>query len=106
MTKKLEIQLIVGSLLEWAGCASLFIIIGAFMHQSINLVAVLPVFIVANVVGVFTLIPGGLGSFDGTMLTGLLFLGVSPSDALVWLLLYRAFYYIFPVILGIIFFCF
>ncbi|MCK8625024.1 bifunctional lysylphosphatidylglycerol flippase/synthetase MprF [Apilactobacillus sp. M161] len=106
MTKKLELQLIIGSLLEWAGCASLFIIIGAFMHQSVNLLAVLPVFIVANVVGVFTLIPGGVGTFDGTMMIGLAFLGVGGNEALVWLLLYRAFYYIFPVILGIIFFVF
>ncbi|UQS85764.1 bifunctional lysylphosphatidylglycerol flippase/synthetase MprF [Apilactobacillus apisilvae] len=101
---KVEMKLIIGSLLEWLGCSAFFIIIGLFMHQPINLFAVFPVFIVANVVGVASLIPGGLGSFDSTMMAGLLFLGVSPSSAAVWLLLYRAFYYIFPVALGIVFF--
>ncbi|WP_181401482.1 bifunctional lysylphosphatidylglycerol flippase/synthetase MprF [Apilactobacillus kunkeei] len=103
LTPKLEIQLIVGSCLEWLGCAGLFMAIGAFMHQPINLLAVFPVFVVANVVGVASLVPGGLGSFEGTMLVGLMFIGVRPSDAAVWLILYRAFYYIFPVFLGIIF---
>lgn len=101
---KLELRLVIGSLLEWFGCASFFMIIGLFMHQSINIMAVFPVFIVANVIGVASLIPGGIGSFDSTMMAGLLFLGVSPSSAVVWLLLYRAFYYILPVALGIIFF--
>jgi phosphatidylglycerol lysyltransferase len=103
LTLKLELQLIIGSCLEWLGCAGLFIIIGAFMHQPVNLLAVFPVFVVANVIGVASLVPGGLGSFEGTMLLGLTFIGVSPSSSVVWLLLYRAFYYIFPVALGIIF---
>ncbi|WP_422664723.1 bifunctional lysylphosphatidylglycerol flippase/synthetase MprF [Apilactobacillus bombintestini] len=106
LTLKLELQLILGSCLEWLGCAGLFMIIGAFMHQPINLIAVFPVFVVANVVGVASLVPGGLGSFEGTMLLGLTFIGVSPSSAAVWLLLYRAFYYIFPVALGIVFLVF
>lgn len=103
LTLKLELQLILGSCLEWLGCAGLFMMIGAFMHQPVNLLAVFPVFVVANVIGVASLVPGGLGSFEGTMLLGLTFIGVSPSSAVVWLLLYRAFYYIFPVALGIIF---
>ncbi len=50
------------------------------------------------------MLPGGLGTFDGTMIIGLGLLGVSPTLATVWVLLYRIFYYFLPFAVGVFLF--
>lgn len=100
LTISREIRLIIGSCLEWGFCGSLFLIIGAFMNLHINLLAVFPLFIAANVVGVISLLPGGLGSFDAMMILNLAAFGISPTTATVWVLLYRIFYYFIPFGIG------
>lgn len=102
LTLNRELKLILGSCCEWGGCAALFIIIGAFMHVHVDLVSIFPLFIIANVAGVVSMMPGGLGGFDVVMVGELKAMGLSTSAALVWDLLYRAFYYIAPVTVGII----
>ncbi|EKK20048.1 bifunctional lysylphosphatidylglycerol flippase/synthetase MprF [Fructilactobacillus florum] len=104
LTIKRELKLIVGSCLEWSSCASLFLIIGSFMSLPINVFNVFPLFIAANVIGVVSMLPGGLGTFDGTMIIGLGLLGVSPTLATVWVLLYRIFYYFLPFAVGVFLF--
>ncbi|USS93585.1 bifunctional lysylphosphatidylglycerol flippase/synthetase MprF [Fructilactobacillus ixorae] len=104
LTIKREIKLIVGSCLEWGSCAALFIIIGMFLHLHIDFASVFPLFIAANVIGVISMLPGGLGTFDVTMIGGLGMLGVSPTLATVWVLLYRVFYYFIPFGIGVLLF--
>ncbi len=102
LTLNRELKLILGSCCEWGGCASLFIIIGALMNVHLNLLAVFPLFVIANVAGVVSMLPGGLGSFDSFMIIELSAMGLSTSTAVVWILLYRAFYYFAPVTIGIV----
>ncbi|MCI1893684.1 MAG: bifunctional lysylphosphatidylglycerol flippase/synthetase MprF [Lactobacillus sp.] len=99
-----QLSLTLSSFLEWGGCALFFLAIGGFMQVPINLAHVLPLFMVANVLGVISMVPGGLGSFDVFMLLGLTQLGVNNNLAAVWLLFYRLFYYVIPFLIGIGFF--
>lgn len=96
-----QLSLTLSSFLEWGGCALFFLAIGGFMQVPINLAHVLPLFMVANVLGVISMVPGGLGSFDVFMLLGLTQLGVNNNLAAVWLLFYRLFYYVIPFLIGI-----
>lgn len=96
-----ELRLILGSTLEWGSCALFFLLIGWALRLPLNLAAVFPMFVVASVAGVVSMIPGGLGSFDVFMILGLGMLGVSRADAAGWLLLYRLFYYFFPFGVGV-----
>ena len=101
LTWSREIRLIIGSSLEWGSCALFFLLIGWAMQLPLDFAAVFPMFVVASVAGVISMIPGGLGSFDVFMIFGLGLLGVSRSDAAGWLLLYRLFYYLLPFGVGV-----
>lgn len=100
LSTKQELTMSVGSFLEWSSALAFFIFIGYLMGLPINFAAVIPLFVVANVAGVVSMLPGGLGSFDIFMIIGLGFLGIGRSDAVVWILLYRAFYYFLPFLVG------
>ncbi|AEV94787.1 bifunctional lysylphosphatidylglycerol flippase/synthetase MprF [Pediococcus claussenii] len=105
LTWKIEGRLILGSTFEWLGCVALFILIGFLMNLPIhNFLSIVPLFVVASIVGEVSLVPGGLGTFDVFMILGLSQLGVNQGDAVVWILFYRLFYYIFPFMLGVGFF--
>ncbi|MHC9536625.1 bifunctional lysylphosphatidylglycerol flippase/synthetase MprF [Dellaglioa sp. BT-FLS60] len=100
-----ELTLILGSSLEWGSAGLFFIFIGYMMNvDPSHLVAVFPLFVIASIIGVVSMIPGGLGSFDVFMILGLQTLGVHNSTAVIWLLFYRLFYYIFPFLVGVILF--
>ena len=100
LTLKLELGIVASSTLEWFFVALFFILIGVLMRVQTNFVAVLPMYIIAEIIGVVSMVPGALGSFDFIMLMELSLLGVPRSTAVVWLLLFRVFYYIVPVIIG------
>ncbi len=99
-----ELTMTAGSFLEWSSAMGFFIFIGYLMGLPINFAAVIPIYVVANVAGVVSMIPGGLGSFDIFIIIGLGFIGVGRSDALVWILLYRIFYYFMPFVVGAVLF--
>ncbi len=101
---KRELTLISASLLEWGFAFGCFIIIGFLMNEPVDLMKVFPLFVIASVIGIVSMVPGGVGTFDLVMLYGLGQLGVSEELALVWLLFYRIFYYIIPFIAGLFFF--
>lgn len=49
-------------------------------------------------------IPGGIGSFDLTMMTALTMMGFASTDVILWTLLYRMVYDILPFALGVVLF--
>ncbi len=51
---------------------------------------------IAITIGIMSMIPGSLGSFDLIMVSGLVGLGIDKAQALSWLLVFRLFYYILP----------
>ncbi|MFB9768299.1 bifunctional lysylphosphatidylglycerol flippase/synthetase MprF [Lactiplantibacillus modestisalitolerans] len=95
------VRLLSGSFGEWTGCVLFFLLIGNFMGLPIDFAAVVPLFVIASVVGEVSMVPGGIGSFDVFMIFGLAAVGVSRPDAVAWLLFYRLFYYIIPFAIGL-----
>ncbi|WP_268912779.1 bifunctional lysylphosphatidylglycerol flippase/synthetase MprF [Lentilactobacillus sp. SPB1-3] len=100
---KLKDELIMtgGSVLEWNSAMAFFLFVGYMMGIHTDFAAIIPIFVVANIAGVISMIPGGLGSFDVFMILGLGMVGVGKSDAIVWILMYRLFYYLLPFLVGV-----
>jgi phosphatidylglycerol lysyltransferase len=101
---KTRLQLVGISFLEWTGVLGSFLLIGKLMDIPFHPLQVMPLFIAASVIGIVSLIPGELGSFDIMMIIGLSALGINREVVVAWILLYRLFYYILPFMLGIILF--
>ncbi|MEI5988622.1 hypothetical protein A5881_000109 [Enterococcus termitis] len=96
--------LILTSFLEWTGVLGSFILIGMLMGIKMNPLQIIPLFIAASVIGIVSMIPGELGSFDIMMIVGLSALGINREVVIAWILLYRLFYYIIPFMIGALFF--
>lgn len=64
-------QLILVSLLEWVGVFTAFITTGMLMGISVDIFQILPLFIAASVIGIVSMIPGELGTFDVMMIMGM-----------------------------------
>ncbi|EAC8904484.1 UPF0104 family protein, partial [Listeria monocytogenes] len=101
---KRELTLIIASLLEWGFAFGCFAIIGTLMGEPVDIFKVFPLFVIASVIGIASMVPGGVGTFDVVMILGLSQLGVSQELALAWMLFYRIFYYIIPFVVGLLFF--
>ena len=101
---KTRTGLILTSFLEWTGVLGSFLLIGMLMGVKMNPLQVMPLFIAASVIGIVSMIPGELGSFDIMMIIGLSALGIDREVVIAWILLYRLFYYIVPFMIGAIFF--
>ena len=104
MPVKTRNRLGIVSFFEWSCAATAFIIIGRLMGIDMPISVTLPFFAIGCAVGIISLIPGALGSFDFIVLTGLSAHGLPKETVLAWLLLYRLAYYVIPFFLGIIFF--
>ncbi|MBV7389984.1 bifunctional lysylphosphatidylglycerol flippase/synthetase MprF [Enterococcus alishanensis] len=94
-------QLILTSVLEWSFVLISFIATGLLMGLSFEIREVIPLFIAATVIGIASMIPGELGSFDLMMIIGLSALNINRETVVAWLLLFRLFYYIVPFIIGV-----
>ena len=90
------------SILEWTGVVVTFFTAGWVLDIPINITQILPILIAATIIGIASLIPGSIGSFDVIMIFGLSDLGLSRETAVAWLLLYRIAYYIIPFIIGLV----
>ncbi|AQY51436.1 lysylphosphatidylglycerol synthetase [Listeria weihenstephanensis FSL R9-0317] len=101
---KRELLLVLASLLEWAFAFGCFIIIGVLMNEPVDVAKVFPLFVIASVIGIASMVPGGVGTFDVVMILGLEALGVPTDLSVAWLLFYRIFYYIIPFAAGLLFF--
>ncbi|CDW58781.1 DUF2156 and UPF0104 domain containing protein [Trichuris trichiura] len=99
-----RLELIATSFLEWTGTLVSFISIGLLMGIHVSIRDVVPLFIAATVIGIASMIPGELGSFDLMMIIGLSALGTPRETVVAWLLLFRLFYYLIPFAIGLIFF--
>jgi len=102
--KHTRIHLILTSFMEWTMVMFSFVFVGKMLGLHFPLNEVMVLYIASTVIGICSLIPGGLGSFDMMMIIGLSHLGISKEMALAWLLLYRVAYYFVPFIIGLILF--
>lgn len=104
ISAKTKTALVLTSFLEWLGVAASFLLIGRLMGIHTHLLQVVPLLIAATIIGICSLIPGEIGSFDVMMIIGLSALGIERSQAVAWILLYRLFYYIIPFLIGVVLF--
>lgn len=104
LSKKYAAEVSLVSICEWT-CAGLFFsFLGFLLGIRLNIFIIISAFVIANIIGISSFIPGGLGSFDLVILTTFTSIGLESERVLTWLLLYRIFYYILPFILGLVFF--
>jgi len=99
---KFMISLVIISLFEWTFILLFIYFICLFLHVDISLIEVLPVFLVASVAAIISMIPGGLGSFDFIFLLGFTYFGIDKETTLLILLIYRFSYFFFPFACGIV----
>ena len=98
------LSLVSASALDWASVLSFFLLVGYFLGYNLPIYDVIPLFMIAITIGIVSMIPGSLGSFDLIMVAGLVGLGLDKAQALSWLLVFRLFYYILPFCLGVVLF--
>lgn len=90
-----------GSFGQWCGAMLVFLFIGHQVVPELSILKVAPLFIAATLIGMITMVPGGMGTFDVLMILGLSAVGISREVAVVWILFYRLFYFIFPFASGL-----
>ena len=101
---KTILSLVLASALDWACVISFFLLVGYILGYNLPIYDVITLFMIAITIGIMSMIPGGLGSFDLIMVSGLVGLGIDKAQALSWLLVFRLFYYILPFCLGVVLF--
>ena len=99
----LKLKLLLVSLLEWTLSYTLFVSLVRSFNNSVGLFVVFGVFTLASIAGIISMLPGGVGSFDLVVLVGLQHYGVPTENILATLILFRVFYYIIPLLIGIVF---
>jgi phosphatidylglycerol lysyltransferase len=101
LKKGVQAELLLTSFLEWSGVMLTFAVIGHVLDVKLSVTSLIVLITASSVIGILSMIPGGLGSFDVMMMLGLLHLGVSREVVIIWLLLYRLAYYLLPLALGL-----
>lgn len=104
LSQKHRWSLIATSFFEWSGVLATFLSIGYFLEVQFPIWEVIPLFAAASVIGIVSMIPGSLGSFDLMMIIGLSAVGINREVVVLWLLLFRIFYYLVPFIIGLVLF--
>lgn len=94
-------KLFAASVLEWTVTAVFFSLISLYFSPGAKFVNIFSVFIIASVIGVISLMPGAIGTFDMTLLLGLSLVDIDSNQAIATLMMFRLFYYILPFIIAI-----
>lgn len=90
------------SVIEWITSVILIYGIIRILGTKLTLMNIFPIYVTSCAIGILSMIPGGLGTFDLTFIMGLSKFGVPQEQALLALVLYRVSYYIVPVLIGIV----
>ena len=98
------LALIGTSLLGWLFVSGFFFYVGRVLGYNVSFVNIIPLYCISICIGIVSMIPGSLGSFDLIMIGGLLHLSLNHNEAASWLLLFRIFYYFIPFFIGLILF--
>ncbi|MBF0707880.1 bifunctional lysylphosphatidylglycerol flippase/synthetase MprF [Alkalihalobacillus hwajinpoensis] len=99
-----KFQLIAVSFLEWTFAFLAVWLLANILELNISFHELFPIFVVASCVGIVSMIPGGLGSFDLIFIWGTQLVGVQDEKVFFLLILYRVGYFFFPFLLAAILF--
>ncbi|MBP1039905.1 bifunctional lysylphosphatidylglycerol flippase/synthetase MprF [Vagococcus sp. BWB3-3] len=98
---KRVLTLFLGSFGQWCGALGTFLLIGQLLEVPVDVWQVYPLFVAATFIGMISMVPGGMGTFDVLMIVGLGQVGLPKEIAVAWLLYYRIFYYVVPFLTGL-----
>lgn len=87
---------------EWLTTILLIYVTLRIIGADLSVSQFITVYVKAAVVGIISMVPGGIGTFDLTFITGLEPLGIPVEQSLVVIILYRISYYIVPASIGVI----
>ncbi len=95
-------KLFISSIFEWTIAALFFCFIALYFSPNASFKDIFSVFIISSVIGVVSLVPGAIGAFDVTLLLGMSTLQIDTVKAVASLMIFRVFYYLFPLIIALI----
>lgn len=98
----LRIRISAVSVLEWAASAFYFLYALKLFQPEVTIGQGVVVYIIATIIGLVSMIPGSLGSFDGAVLILLGNWNYSDTNILFGLLLFRIGYTLIPWIIGVL----
>jgi phosphatidylglycerol lysyltransferase len=98
---RLRAELSLISLLDWLLAAATLYICLQVSGAAVQPLELLLVFAAASVLGLVSLVPGGLGVFDGLLLLALGAAGHTQETVLSGLFLFRLTYYLLPLFVGL-----
>lgn len=99
---KVKLKLLIVSVIDWMAIGAFFTFVVKIISPEIPIFTTFLVYIVSEVIGLISFIPGGLGSFDLSVFVILKDLGYGDSNVLLSLILFRTAYYIVPWIIGVV----
>ncbi|CAM2078486.1 MAG: Phosphatidylglycerol lysyltransferase [uncultured Clostridium sp.] len=97
----LSLEIIGISILEWATTILLVYGLMVILNIKVSITQFFPIYVMAIIVAMISMVPGGVGTFDLTLLVGLKEFNVPAEQVLLLILLYRLSYYIVPVVIGV-----
>lgn len=97
----LSLKIIGISILEWATTILLVYGLIVILNIKVSITQFFPIYVMAIIVAMISMVPGGVGTFDLTLLVGLKEFNVPAEQVLLLILLYRLSYYIVPVVIGV-----
>ena len=79
ISKKYATEVSLVSICEWSAAGLFFSLIGFLLGIRLNIFIIISSFVIANIIGISSFIPGGLGSFDLVILTAFSSLGLESE---------------------------
>jgi glycosyltransferase 2 family protein len=93
-------ELMTISIFEWLFVVICIWGIARFLSVPISFSVLFPIVVISACVGIISLIPGGIGSFDLVFLIGMGTHGIPTELSLLIIMFYRLSYYIFPALIA------
>lgn len=102
LDRNIKIKLLIASIIDWLVLSIYFSFVVGVVSPEIPFLTIFLVYIVSEMIGLISFIPGGIGSFDLSVFLILSDLGYGNNNILLSLILFRTSFYLIPWIIGVI----
>lgn len=100
--RPLRLYITLQSTLEWFLAALFFAVTIKYYEPDINILQAITVYVLATIIGILSMIPGGLGAFEASAMFLFSIIGYSTPNIVLSLLICRVCYTIIPWLVGLI----
>lgn len=100
-TYMVNIKIILTSILEWITTITLIFALIKLLDINVSFSQFAPIFVSAIIVAIISMAPGGVGTFDLTLILGLQKFNIPSEKVILLIILYRISYYIVPLLIGL-----